>query len=582
MLQLGTIVQDRYRIVKPLGQGGMGAVYRAWDLRLKVPVALKELRPQPGLNVEMLAALREQFEQEASVLARLNHPNLVRVTDFFEESGNAYLVMDFVEGRTLAEMITEDGAQPESQVLAWAYQLLGALDYCHSQGVIHRDIKPQNIVIKADGRAILVDFGLVKLWDPHDPRTRTAMRGMGTPEYAPPEQYGVTDDHTGPASDLYSLGATLYHALTGQAPPTVTERMAMPEHFLPLHQLAPHVSRRTEEAIMGALSLSVHSRWPSAEAMLAALSSGPLPATRVMASAAEADEEPDVPPPVLPQTVVARQPVVPAQVITPQTEPQAYGAVSTAGMAPARKKRLWLPILAGVLLCGIVGCLGAVVLRPMIADWFGPAEPEPTTTVTSDASVNATETADVEPDEGATATPASAGPDSTDFVIELDNQSPYDVCYVYVSPSDSNDWGNDWLGTEEVIGPGQRRSFEVPAGIYDCIARTCDGATLATAWDVAADHTLLIGGGDLVPLRVTNSLDVKVCYVHVSPVTSDDWGLDMLGSVEALPAGETRILFVSPGTYDMLAQDCEMNDLDDRYGIAIEEESTWEISSDEP
>jgi serine/threonine protein kinase len=165
----------------------MGAVYRAWDTRLKIPVALKEMTPQPGLDQATLAQLRQQFEQEAATLARLNHPHLVRVIDFFEERGNTYLVMDFVEGESLDDRIEREQALPESQVLAWANQLLDALAYCHSQGVIHRDIKPPNVIIRPDGRAVLVDFGLVKLWDPSDPHTRTAMRGSSmAPDPATP------------------------------------------------------------------------------------------------------------------------------------------------------------------------------------------------------------------------------------------------------------------------------------------------------------------------------------------------------------------------------------------------------------
>ena len=114
----------------------------------------------------------------------------------------------------------------EEQVVAWSGQLLEALAYCHSQGIIHRDIKPQNIIISPDGQAVLVDFGLVKLWNPNDPKTRTAVRGIGTPQYAPPEQYELEAGHTDPRSDLYSLGATMYHALTGQSPPTATLRIA--------------------------------------------------------------------------------------------------------------------------------------------------------------------------------------------------------------------------------------------------------------------------------------------------------------------------------------------------------------------
>lgn len=271
MLNSGTVLQNRYRIVAPLGQGGMGAVYRAWDMRLNVSVAVKEMIPQPGLDPQTLAQLRNQFHQEATVLARLLHPSLVRVTDFFEEGDNAYLVMDFVEGESLAERISRQGALPEAEVLAWAGQLLDALAYCHNQGIIHRDIKPQNVIIRPDGRAVLVDFGLVKLWDPHDPRTKTVMRGMGTPEYAPPEQYEADTGHTDPRSDLYSLGATIYHALAGQAPPTATLRIASPEHFLPVRQANPRVSDTTERAVLRAMELNRSRRWGNAAEMAAAL-----------------------------------------------------------------------------------------------------------------------------------------------------------------------------------------------------------------------------------------------------------------------------------------------------------------------
>ncbi|MCS7283022.1 MAG: serine/threonine protein kinase, partial [Anaerolineae bacterium] len=267
----GQMLQNRYRIISMLGQGGMGAVYRAWDTRLEVHVAVKEMTPQPGLDSQTLAQLRQQFRQEATILARLSHPHLVRVTDFFEEGGNAYLVMDFVEGQSLADLIGQHGALPENQVLGWTAQLLDALAYCHSKGIIHRDIKPQNVIIRPDGRAVLVDFGLVKLWDPRDPRTRTAMRGMGTPEYAPPEQYEMAAGHTDPRSDIYSLGATLYHALTGQAPITATLRMADPHQFYPPRVLNPRITPRTEQAILKAMELNRGLRWSSAAEMAQAL-----------------------------------------------------------------------------------------------------------------------------------------------------------------------------------------------------------------------------------------------------------------------------------------------------------------------
>jgi tRNA A-37 threonylcarbamoyl transferase component Bud32 len=281
MLTPGTVLQNRYRIASLLGQGGMGAVYRAWDMRLNIPVAVKEMVPQPGLDPQTLAQLRQQFYQEAQVLARLDHPNLVRVTDFFEEWGNAYLVMNFVEGQSLADRIAAQGPLPEAQVLDWARQLLDALAYCHAQGVVHRDIKPQNIIIRADGRPILVDFGLVKLWDPRDPRTRTVVRAMGTPEYAPPEQWGA--GHTDPRSDLYSLGATLYHALTGQAPATATDRTADPRILAPPRSINPSLRPETERAILRAMELAKDARWGSAAEMAAALgapAAAPKPAAK--------------------------------------------------------------------------------------------------------------------------------------------------------------------------------------------------------------------------------------------------------------------------------------------------------------
>jgi WD40 repeat protein/tRNA A-37 threonylcarbamoyl transferase component Bud32 len=270
-LTKGQMLGDRYRIAKLLGQGGMGAVYRAWDTRLNAPVALKEMIPQPGLDAETLTHLREQFRQEAEVLARLSHPNLVGVTDFFEEAGNAYLVMRFVEGESLASLVEREGALPEARVLTWARQLLDALTYCHGRSIIHRDVKPHNVIITPDGHAVLVDFGLVKLWDSRDPHTKSVMRGMGTPEYAPPEQYAVRVQHTDSRSDLYSLGATLYHALTGQFPASANDRIASPESFLAPRQIVPGISEQFEAVILRAMSLSLEERFSSAVEMREAL-----------------------------------------------------------------------------------------------------------------------------------------------------------------------------------------------------------------------------------------------------------------------------------------------------------------------
>lgn len=277
MADLDAVLQNRYHIVGLLGQGGMGAVYRVWDTRLKMYVALKEMVPQPGLDASLLDQLRQQFEKEATVLARLNHPHLVRVIDFFEENCNAYLVMDFVEGESLADRISRQGMQSEAEVIAWADQILDALECCHAQGILHRDIKPQNVVIRFDGRAVLVDFGLVKLWDPNNPSTYSVMRGAGTPQYSPLEQYDSQGSHTDARSDVYGLGATLYHALAGIAPPTATQRVINPTALAPLRSINSGVSKEVDAIIARAIELQPNARFQSATAMRVALQGGALP-----------------------------------------------------------------------------------------------------------------------------------------------------------------------------------------------------------------------------------------------------------------------------------------------------------------
>ncbi|MBN2394583.1 MAG: protein kinase [Anaerolineae bacterium] len=272
MLTTGTLLHNRYRIDRMLEFGVMGAMYRAWDTQRDAPVSVKELTPQPDLDRAVLDRLRGEFEQEARILRTLRHPAMATLHNFFhaEDTGNTYLVMDFVEGESLADCIARVGALPEAQVKVWAAQILDALEFCHSHGVLHRDIKPQNIILRPDGQAILVGFELAKLWDPNDPRSWTATRVMGTPEYAPPERWGLQSWHIDALSDVYSLGATLYHALTGKVPQTAGERTSNPYQFVPVKELG-RVSAPVKTAIVRAMELPRVKRFQSAAAMRAAL-----------------------------------------------------------------------------------------------------------------------------------------------------------------------------------------------------------------------------------------------------------------------------------------------------------------------
>jgi len=273
----GQVIHGRYRVIARVsGQGGMSTVYDVMDNTLNVRSALKEMVPYPGMGEDTLSGLREQFQQEAQLLAGLRHPNLPRVSDHFEEDGNAYLVMEYIYGRRLDEIIVQEGELTEEQVLHWARQLIEALAHCHERGVIHRDVKPQNVMITWHGQAILVDFGLAKLVDPNDPHTRTVMRGLGTPEYAPPEQYDSRKGGTDPRTDIYSLGATLYHALAGTPPPTATERVVDPEILVPLSQLRDDVSEVTDQVLMKAMALRPPYRFQGVAEMHQALFDSPL------------------------------------------------------------------------------------------------------------------------------------------------------------------------------------------------------------------------------------------------------------------------------------------------------------------
>jgi formylglycine-generating enzyme required for sulfatase activity/serine/threonine protein kinase len=294
MLAVGQVLNNRYRIIEPLGRGGMGSVFKGRDDTLNRFVAIKELRSDPGSSPQVRAQVQQQFLQEAQVLANMHHPCLPRVTDFFMAEGNEYLVMDFVDGQSLSSLQAQREGKPfeEAQVLGWARQLLDALAYCHARGVIHRDIKPHNLILTPDGRIVLVDFGLAKLVGPNqDQQTKAVLRGLGTPEYAPPEQYESTAGHTDPRSDIYAVGATLYHLLTGAPPPTAAQRMARPNIFVLPPTWHSAISPATQAAVLRALRIPQVERFGSVGDMQAALfpagtSLYGLPVTAVPAPAA--------------------------------------------------------------------------------------------------------------------------------------------------------------------------------------------------------------------------------------------------------------------------------------------------------
>lgn len=259
------ILQNRYRVVRRLGGGGMGQVYLACDTRLAdKKCAVKQLVPDPHLTPGEQQQAAELFRREAAILANLNHPNLPDVFDYFEEGGCFYLVMDYVEGETLADRLKQSpSGLPQEAVLEWALQLCDVLDYLHTlePPVIFRDMKPANIMVTPGGQIKLIDFGVARLFNPEK---QTDTLKMGTAGYAPPEQY-AGQGQTTPRSDIYALGATLYELLTGDDP------TAHPFVFTPPNKLRPAISATLSEAVMRAVALDPAARFPSARAMKEAL-----------------------------------------------------------------------------------------------------------------------------------------------------------------------------------------------------------------------------------------------------------------------------------------------------------------------
>lgn len=295
MLKTGSLIRNRYEIAGLIGQGGMGAIYKAADRRLPGRLcAIKEIAPPPGASLEAATGTREQFLREASILARLDHPNMPKVSDYFSATeegdeilpaGHDYLVMDYVPGLDL-DQITQAARRDgrfldEDEVLHWMAQLCNALSYLHSQDppVLHRDVKPANVKLMPDGRIKLVDFGLVKPLDPDDPRTLTGLRGIGSLPYTPIEQYAGDLGHTDTRSDVYALGATLYHLLTGHPPASAQDRFLDPAALSPPREANAAISPAVERAILSALALHPHDRPPSVVAWCDMLTSADVPGT---------------------------------------------------------------------------------------------------------------------------------------------------------------------------------------------------------------------------------------------------------------------------------------------------------------
>ncbi|WP_291424856.1 protein kinase [Deinococcus sp.] len=339
----GTTLGGQYGVTKVLGQGGFGITYDGQDTRLGLRVAIKEMFldgsyrrgkevvPPSNISTGEYHDTKKRFLDEAKVLASFNDPGIVRVLNYFEENSTAYLVMEFLEGTTLGHAIEKRGPVPPDVVLEIARSLAHTLELVHGAGLLHRDIKPDNIFLHKSGRIVLIDFGSARSFAANQVSSHTR---LVTPGYAPLEQYS-SSARFGPYTDLYALGATLVHALTGQMPPAATDLVngaAMPD--LPAATPTPLVG-----AITKMMALRVEDRPQSAHALLELLSAGPAIAPAAPPPPAQPrtnnPTRVQVPPPPPPSARPA-QPVPQAVPVVVSPAPVSPAPVAAAPASPTR------------------------------------------------------------------------------------------------------------------------------------------------------------------------------------------------------------------------------------------------------
>ena len=280
LLPSGSFLHKKYQVEQVLGEGGFGITYQGIDLVHSRQVAIKESWPEkairqgttivwpPTVTPHNRQLQLKQIATEATYISRCNHPSIVRVYDWFEANNTAYVVMALITGQPLSQLI-KAGPLPNQKVKRYLIQLAEALKAIHQVNLLHRDVKPENIIIDEHHRAVLIDFGSTKEFMAGQTRKMSITL---TPGYAPLEQYSY-ESKRWPATDIYALCASMYEALTGQLPAPATERFAS-ETLIPPRNLAPQIDPLLEQIILTGMNMRVQERFQTADELLKALTGG--------------------------------------------------------------------------------------------------------------------------------------------------------------------------------------------------------------------------------------------------------------------------------------------------------------------
>ena len=261
MASVGQVIDDKYEILKLIGQGGMSRVYLAMDKRLNKQWAIKEIEKRAkDKNNEIVI---QSAIAEANLIKQLDHPAIVRIVDIIDNGDVIYIIEDYIEGETLSSVLETQGAQPQELVIEWAMQICEALEYLHTRKppIIYRDMKPANVMIKPDGNIKVIDFGIAR---EYKDQSLADTVSLGTKGYAAPEQFGGKGQ-TDARTDVYCLGVTLYHLLTGQNP------CEPPYEIYPIRHWNPQLSAGLEAIIQKCTQLNPDDRYQSCAELLYAL-----------------------------------------------------------------------------------------------------------------------------------------------------------------------------------------------------------------------------------------------------------------------------------------------------------------------
>jgi hypothetical protein len=259
-LRLGSLIDGKYKVIAKVGRGGMSTVWLAMNIKTNKNWAIKEVR-QTGKNGSEI--VNQNLTTEIGILKKLQHENLPQIIDIFEKNNTFLIIMDYVEGRTLKAIVDERGAQPQEDVVNWAIQLCSVLDYLHTRkpAIIYRDLKPGNIMLRPDGRIVLIDFGTAREYKTGQEEDTIS---LGTKGYAAPEQYGG-DGQTDARTDIYNLGATIYHLVTGKNP------TKPPYEIRPIREWNPSLSTGLEKIILKCIANNPNKRYKTAKELQFAL-----------------------------------------------------------------------------------------------------------------------------------------------------------------------------------------------------------------------------------------------------------------------------------------------------------------------